>query len=273
MLNFYIYSSNFQEAIIEMGAAMNTMILTWIFWIIGDAISTIFGAYIVKKYRNNYGLPTLIVLYSIYSVGANILASRITIYNIVIPFVVSGGTLIFPFVSQLDDMINEVYGRKRAYATIAVALIANILMATFILADAVLPVPSWEENANKYWLQFMVAAPRIMLASYLAFIVDELWNATIFAKLKSRAYKDEEAWKSNRKIVYLVLTRVFTSDISTMIIDSVVFYPIAFLGTLPANVVLNMIWMGALMKVILAIFNGPWYILYRILIKDVKREF
>ncbi len=212
-------------------------------------------------------------MYSIYSLGANILASRITIYNIIIPFVVSGGTLIFPFASQVDDMINEVYGRRKAYAAIAVALIANILMATFIYADAVLPVPSWEEVANKYWTEFMIAAPRIMLASYIAFVVDELWNATIFAKLKKRAYKTEEAWKSTKKIVSLVLTRVTTSDASTMLIDSLVFFPIAFLGVIPTSVVINMIWMGAIMKIMLAIFNSPWYILYRVLIKKVKREF
>ncbi|MGC9135125.1 queuosine precursor transporter [Caldisphaera sp.] len=252
---------------------MNPMIYAWMFWIIGNTMSTIFGAYLVKKYRNTYGLPTLIVLYSIYSVGANILASRITIYNIIIPFVVSGGTLIFPFVSQLDDMINEVYGRRRAYIAISVALISNILMATFILADAVLPVPAWEVEANKYWIQFMVTAPRVMLASYIAFAVDELWNATIFAKLKKQAYKTEEDWKSNRKIIALVLTRVTTSDASTMVIDSIVFYPIAFIGILPYNVVINMIWMGALMKLLLAIFNSPWYIIYRMLIKNVKREF
>jgi uncharacterized integral membrane protein (TIGR00697 family) len=252
---------------------MNPMIYAWIFWISGNTISTAFGAYLVRKYRNTYGLPTLIVLYSIYSVGANILASRITIYNIIIPFIVSGGTLIFPFASQLDDMINEVYGRKKAYTAIAVALIANILMATFILADAMLPVPSWEDVANKYWLQFMVAAPRIMIASYIAFGADELWNATIFAKLKIMAYKTGEDWKSNRRIIALVLTRVTTSDISTMIIDSIIFYPLAFFGILNLSVVLNMIWMGALMKIILAIFNSPWYIVYRLLIKNVKRDF
>ena len=251
----------------------NSMTYTWIFWTLGDAISTIFGAYLVRKYRNTYGLPALIVMYSIYSVGANILASRITIYSIVIPFIVSGGTIIFPFVSQLEDMINEVYGRKRAYSAIGVALIANILMATFILADAVLPVPSWEEKANTYWIHFMVAAPRIMFASYVAFVVDELWNATIFAKLKKMSYRTEEDWKSNKKIIALVLTRVATADTSTMFIDSMIFYPIAFIGVLPYGVVLNMVWMGALMKVILAIFNSPWYIIYRMLIKNVKRDF
>ena len=80
----------------------------------------------------------------------------------------------------------------------------------------------------------MLQTPRVVIASYAAFLVAELLDATVFAEIKRRVYRYEIKAKS---IIAGVLLRSVGSDVINMVVDSIAFFPIAFASTLPWEVV------------------------------------
>jgi len=242
----------------------------WLFWALGLTISTLAGSWLVKRYRDTLGYPTLVTFYIAYIIASNILAPRISEFNIFMPLLLAGGTITFPFVAQLIDMVNEIYGKRMTYTAILLAFAANVMVSLFIFMISTAPPAPWLKDMDEAWRYFMLQTPRVVIASYTAFLVAELLDATIFAEIKRRVYRYEVKSKS---IVMGVLLRSAGSDVINMVIDSLVFFPMAFAFTLPWETVWNMIWYGSYAKVVLALLDTPWFIAFRFLTKGVKREF
>lgn len=254
------------------------MIDLWVYWVAGLTISTISGAYLVKKYRDTYGFPMLIGIYVAFILVSNMLASRLVYYSLFgVTVVTAGATLMFPFVAQVIDMINEVYGRKASYAAIVITLVANII-ASFMIwhvaneepaLDAMGVPPVYEEA----WRFFTLQAPRVVVASYLAFYVANTVDAKIFADLKKYFYtRYKEAHRDIKTITIFVLVRSIVSDVINMILDSLIFFPVAFLGAIPIEAIPDVMFGGTYVKIVSVILTQPFLIAYRILIRDVRRE-
>jgi len=245
------------------------MIYIWLFWAVGLTISTVVGSWLVRRFRDTLGYPVLLTFYVTYIVTSNILASRISEYHILIPLILTGGAITFPFVAQLIDMINEIYGKRMAYNSILLAFTANVMVSMFIFMISTVPPAPWLVSIDEVWKYFMLQAPRVVIASYTAFLVAEFLDATVFAEIKRRVYRYEVSTKS---ILKGVLLRSVSSDVINMFVDSLVFYPLAFAFTLPFDVVLNMIWYGTYTKVLLSILDTPWFIAFRLMTREVRRE-
>uniref|UniRef100_A0A7C4BCM5 Probable queuosine precursor transporter n=1 Tax=Ignisphaera aggregans TaxID=334771 RepID=A0A7C4BCM5_9CREN len=246
------------------------MLWVWLFWAIGLTISTFAGSWLVKRYRDSLGYPALVSFYVAYIVASNVLAPRISEFNIFMPLVLSGGTITFPFVAQLIDMINEIYGKRMTYAAIFLTFTANAMVSAFIFMVSTVPPAPWLKNMDETWRYFMLQTPRVVIASYVAFLVAELLDATVFAEIKKRVYRYEVKAKS---IIAGVLLRSVGSDVINMVVDSIVFFPIAFASTHPWEDVWSMTWYGSYAKVVLAILDTPWFIAFRFLTRGVKREY
>ena len=246
------------------------MIWVWTIWAIGLTVSTFTCTWLVKRYRDTLGYPVLVAIYVAYIISSNILASRISIFNILAPLIVSGGTVVFPFVAQIIDMINEIYGKKMAYNAIFLAFLSNVLVSMFIFMLSTVPPAPWILELDEVWKYFMLQTPRVVVASYTAFLVAELLDATVFAEIKKRVYKREVGVKS---IVKSVLLRSAGSDVINMIVDSLVFFPIAFAFTVPWEVVWNMVLYGTYAKILLSLLDTPWFMMFRFLTRNVRREF
>ena len=245
------------------------MIYIWLFWAVGLTISTVVGSWLVRRFRDTLGYPVLLTFYVTYIVASNILASRISEYHILIPLILTGGAITFPFVAQLIDMINEIYGKRMAYNSILLAFTANVMVSMFIFMISTVPPAPWLVSIDEVWKYFMLQAPRVVIASYTAFLVAEFLDATVFAEIKRRVYRYEVSTKS---ILKGVLLRSVSSDVINMFVDSLVFYPLAFAFTLPFDVVLNMVWYGTYTKVLLSILDTPWFIAFRLMTREVRRE-
>jgi uncharacterized integral membrane protein (TIGR00697 family) len=245
------------------------MLWVWTFWLVGLTVSTAVGAWLVKEHRDTLGYPSLLTFYVAYIIASNVLASRISVFSLPTPLLLSGGTITFPYVAQLIDMINEIYGRKMTYNAILFAFLANVMMSMFIFMLSTVPAAPWLAGVDEVWRGFMLQTPRIVLASYTAFLVAELLDATVFAEIKKRVYKKE---LTTGAIVKGVLCRSVGSDVINMFVDSLVFFPLAFAVTLPWAVVWDMIWYGSYAKVLLAVLDTPWFVVYRLLTRDVRRE-
>ncbi|MES2988074.1 MAG: VUT family protein [Burkholderiales bacterium] len=135
--------------------------------------------------------------------------------NIWWPF--GAGILFFPISYVIGDVLTEVYGYARARRVIWTGTIAVLFMAFMSWVVVALPAaPSWTNQAAYETIFGQV--PRIVLASVCAFWAGELVNSYVLARMK--------IWTQGK----MLWARTIGSTIAGQGIDSLIFYPLAFLG-------------------------------------------
>jgi len=145
------------------------------------------------------------------------------------PFVLPAAIIIFPLSYILGDILTEVYGYRRARQVIWIGFICNLLAAAVIgLSVGVTPAPFWTlggfnsaERAQQAYAAVFGLIPRILMASFAAYLVGELLNAYVLAKLKI-AMQGRRLW-----------VRTIGSTLVGQAADSAIFITIAFVGLVP----------------------------------------
>jgi uncharacterized integral membrane protein (TIGR00697 family) len=178
-------------------------------------------------------------------------------------FSFGAGVLFFPISYVLGDVLTEVYGYSRArrviWAGSAAALFAA-LMAAFITA---MPADeTWNRDVGGIRLQDVFAlnfgqAPRIVASSLIAIWAGEFVNAFVLAKMKII---------SQGKALY---QRTIGSTIFGQAIDTLIFYPLAFLGVWPLELIITVMISNYLLKVLWEIMLTP---LTYFVINTLKRK-
>lgn len=127
------------------------------------------------------------------------------------------GILFFPVSYVIGDVLTEVYGYARARRVIWVGFAATAFMAFMAwVVVALPPAPDWT-NQRAYETVFG-QVPRIVFASMCAFWAGEFVNAYVLARMKV-ATGGRHLWM-----------RTIGSTIAGQGVDSLIFYPLAFLG-------------------------------------------
>ena len=127
------------------------------------------------------------------------------------------GILFFPISYVIGDVLTEVYGYARARRVIWAGFGAVLFMALMSwVVVALPPAPDWKNQAAYETIFGQV--PRIVLASCVAFWAGEFVNSFVLAKMKIMT-RGKHLW-----------TRTIGSTIAGEGIDSLIFYPLAFLG-------------------------------------------
>ena len=136
------------------------------------------------------------------------------IWNIYWPF--GAGILFFPISYVIGDVLTEVYGYARARRVIWAGTAAVLFMAFMSwVVVALPPAPSWT-NQSAYETIFG-QVPRIVLASVCAFWAGEFVNSYVLARMK--------VWTQGKHL----WSRTIGSTIAGQGVDSLIFYPLAFL--------------------------------------------
>ncbi|MBU0690241.1 queuosine precursor transporter, partial [bacterium] len=156
---------------------------------------------------------------------SNIAATKLVGFGI-FPF--DGGTLLFPLSYIFGDILTEVYGFARARRVIWLGFLANALAAVTFLVVSKLPAAEiWEHQAA--FEAILGFVPRIVLASFIAYLCGEFSNSVILAKMKI-ATKGRWLW-----------TRTIGSTLVGEGVDTVIFVVVAFAGIVPMRELLLMI--------------------------------
>jgi uncharacterized integral membrane protein (TIGR00697 family) len=132
-------------------------------------------------------------------------------------FTFSAGVLFFPISYIFGDVLTEVYGYSRARKVVWAGFGA-LAFASF-MSWAILqfpPAPDWPHQAA--YETVFGGTPRIVLASLIAYFSGEFCNSYVLAKMKLVT--------GGR----LLWTRTIGSTIVGEAVDSLIFYPLAFLG-------------------------------------------
>jgi uncharacterized integral membrane protein (TIGR00697 family) len=146
------------------------------------------------------------------------------------------GVLFFPISYVFGDVLTEVYGYARARKVVWAgfgALIFASFMTWAVLAFP--PAPGWTHQ-DAFQTVFG-STPRIVLASLIAYFCGEFCNSFVLAKLKLI---------TSGRMLWL---RTIGSTIAGEAVDSIIFYPLAFLGIWPRALVVQVLISNYLLKV------------------------
>lgn len=159
--------------------------------------------------------------------------------------VFGAGILFFPLSYVLGDVMTEVYGYARARRVVWAGFAAVLFMAFMAwVVVSMPPAPGW--NGQDAYRQVFGLTPRIVFASVVAFWAGELSNAFVMARMK--------VWSGGKHLYQ----RTIGSTVVGQGVDSLLFYPIAFLGVwsttqvvtvLATNYVLKVLWEALLTPV------------------------
>lgn len=160
------------------------------------------------------------------------------------PFTITAGLIVFPISYIINDCVVEVYGFRKARLMIWLGFAVSLFVALMLQLSIVLP------GGEQWTLQNEMSAiygvvPRIMGASFLAFLCGSMVNAYVMSRMK---VADKGRHFSFRAIV----STIFGEGI-----DSIIFFPIAFGGILDFDVILSLILTQTLLKTLYEIIILP----------------
>lgn len=170
---------------------------------------------------NGYSLAFVLVVAGFVTslLVANIIAVKLIAVG---PWIMPAGVIIFPLSYILGDVLTEVYGYRRARQAIWLGFACNLLAVLAIaLAQALPPAGFWDGQAA--FERILGYAPRLLLASFLAYLVGEFANAYVLARMKVLT---QGRW---------LWTRTIGSTLVGQLLDSAVFISVAFAGVLPSE--------------------------------------
>lgn len=149
----------------------------------------------------------------------------------------TGGIIIFPISYIINDVVCEVWGYRKVKMLIWLGFFMNfffVLMAA--LCDWLPSAPYWDNDAGFHAIFGL--APRIAVASFIAFLVGSFINAYVMSRMK---VMDNGKRFSARAILSTILGESA---------DSFIFFPLALGGIVPME-------------------EMPWLIFYQVTFKTL----
>ncbi|MGB0571766.1 MAG: queuosine precursor transporter [Alphaproteobacteria bacterium] len=159
-------------------------------------------------------------------------------------YVLTGAIVIFPISYIIGDVLTEVYGFAKARLVVWVGFGANLFAVLTFALVGILPAAGFWEGQAAYDT-ILGATPRILAASFLAYLVGEFANSYILARLK--------VITAGR----MLWVRTIGSTIVGQGFDSIVFVFVAFWGVLPMKVLVGTIVLQALAKIAYEVLATP----------------
>ncbi len=164
------------------------------------------------------------------------------------------GVLFFPISYLFGDVLTEVYGYARSRRVVWCGFAALVFAA--FMTQVVLrlpPAPGWvftaatgvEVSRQSAWETVFGSTWRIVVASMVGFFAGEFVNSYTLAKMKLRT-GGKWLW-----------TRTIGSTITGEAVDSLLFYPIAFLGVWTPERVVEIMISNYLLKVSWEVLATP----------------
>lgn len=172
------------------------------------------------------------ILFSVCLLTSNLLETKvIQLFGIT----TTAGLIVFPISYIINDCIAEVWGFKKARLIIWCGFASNFLLVVFSQIAILLPnAPFWEGEEGFNFVFGL--APRIVVASLIAFLAGSFINAYVMSKMKLASKGKNFS------------ARAILSTLAGESIDSIIFFPIAFAGLVPTDQLFIMIITQAVLK-------------------------
>lgn len=177
-------------------------------------------------------LPAITAVFVTSLVVSNIIAVKLVSVG---PLFLPAAILIFPVSYIFGDILTEVYGYAKARRVIWIGFGCNLLaVSVFYLSILLPPAPFWQAGSletaasQQAYQAIFGSTPRILVASFLAYLAGEFLNSFVLAKMKIST-GGRHLWM-----------RTIGSTVVGQFADSGVFILLAFYGTVPADALFAM---------------------------------
>ena len=159
------------------------------------------------------------ILFCVCLIAANVLETKqIAVGSISL----TGGLIVFPVSYIINDCVCEVWGYRKARLLIWTGFAMNFFFVAFgALCDWIPGASYWTNDAGFHAVFGL--APRIAVASFIAFLAGSFANAFVMSKMKI-------ASKGRNFSLRAILSTVVGEGL-----DSVIFFPLALSGVVPAD--------------------------------------
>lgn len=187
------------------------------------------------------GLTVIFMLLSVMFVVCLIVSNLIEIKTVDLGwFTITAGVVVFPVSYIINDCVVEVYGFRKARLMIWTGFAMSLIVALFLQLAIALP-GGGEWHGQEAMEAVYGSVPRIMAASFLAFICGSMVNAYVMSRMKISAGNARHSAGS-------LSLRAMVSTLWGESVDSVIFFPIAFGGILEWTTVGSLILTQVLIK-------------------------
>lgn len=177
--------------------------------------------------RDGYSLSFVVVvaLFVTSLLTANVMAVKLFgFWGLVLP----AGVVVFPISYICGDVLTEVYGYRAARRVIWLGFLCNFLAVAAIYVGGILPAaPVWQDQ--QAYETILGYTPRLLAASFLAYLVGEFANSYVLARMKV-ATNGRWLW-----------SRTIGSTVVGQGLDSLVFVFLAFVGRIPLTAIISTI--------------------------------
>lgn len=218
------------------------MILSFI--VILSTIS-LFGSYYAAKYNRS---DLLMAIYVACIIITNVLVFKIAAYDLgVATIYATAPTLIYAVNFLIADIVNERFGRKETLKMIGVAAFIQICVAVFTWIAVSLPsAPFW--TGQEVYAQMFGGTLRVAAAQVLTFVAVESLDAYVFHYFREMT-GGKHLWM-----------RGLFSTIPAMLLDTVIFFTLAFYGVMPIVPVITAV---VILKWIVGVIDTPFLYINR----------
>ena len=183
------------------------------------------------------------ILFCTCLIASNLLETKILQFTP--SFTITAGVLCFPLSYILNDCIAEVWGFRKARLIIWSAFLMNFLVVALGQLAVLLPAASfWKENEAHFNFVFGLA-PRIAVASFLAFLVGSFINAYVMSRMKLRS-------RGRHFSARAIVSTLFGEGA-----DSLIFFPLAFGGLMPFAELLRLMLIQVVVKTMYEVIALP----------------
>lgn len=168
-------------------------------------------------------------------------------------FTLPCAVVIFPVIYIVNDVLAECYGYDNARRVIILGFLMNLIAVICYNVTILLPAPVFFENSEAFSI-VLGSTARLLIASFIAYLVGSLVNARLMVKLKN--------WDETKLFFRCIVSTLFGEGL-----DAIIFITIGFIGTMPVEALLLMIVAQALFKTVYEIIVYP---ITRVVISKVK---
>ena len=169
---------------------------------------------------------------------ASVLASKIIdVFGLFMP----AGVLAYSITFICTDVISEIWGKKRANATVLGGFIALLCVLLLVQLSLVWPkAPFWTNEAA--FNSILGSTSRIIVASFIAYLISQFHDVWAFHFLK-KVTKERHLWLRNN-----------LSTAVSQFLDTFIFITIAFYGVMPIGSLIFGQW---IVKMTIALLDTP----------------
>ena len=184
------------------------------------------------------------ILFCVCLIAANVLETTpISVGSISL----TGGLIVFPVSYIINDCVCEVWGYRKARLLIWTGFAMNFFFVALGALCDWIPGASYWTNEAGFHAVFGLA-PRIAVASFIAFLAGSFANAFVMSKMKI-------ASKGRNFSLRAILSTVVGEGL-----DSVIFFPLALSGVVPAEELPVLMFWQVVLKTVYEVVALPFTI-------------